>query len=62
VWGQGLYRYTNNIEATQILRDIVMVKKDPREKKFAEEFLAHFCAIKKINLAEISEPNGALKR
>ena len=62
VWGQGLYRYTNNIEAVQILRDIVKVKKDPREKKFAEEFLAHFCDIKKINLGEIPEPNGALKR
>ena len=62
VWGQGLYRYTNNIEAVQILRDIVKVKKDLCEKKFAEEFLAHFCDIKKINLEEIPEPNGALKR
>lgn len=62
VWGQGLYRYTNNTEAVQILQDIVRVKKDPRERKFAEEFLAHFCTIKKINLEDIPEPNGALKR
>ena len=61
-WSQGLYRYTNDIEAVQILRDIVAVKRVPVEKKFAEDFLTHFCNIKKINLEEIPEPNGALKR
>ena len=61
-WSQGLHRYINDIEAVQILRDIVAVKRLPVEKKFAEEFLAHFCRMKKINLAEVPKPNGALKR
>ena len=61
-WSQGLYRYTNDVEAVQILRDIVAVKRVPVEKKFAEDFLTHFCNIKKINLEEIPDPNGALKR
>lgn len=62
VWGQGLYRYANDIEAVQILKDIVKIKHNALEKKFAEEFLAHFCKIKKINLPDIPAPNGALKR
>ena len=61
-WGQGLYRYIDNVEAVQMLRDIVAVKRIPTEKKFAEEFLAYFCNSKKVNLTEIPEPNGALKR
>ena len=62
VWGQGLYRYTNDIEAAQILRDIVKVKNDLSEKKFAEEFLAYFCKMKGIEVGEIPEPSGALRR
>lgn len=62
VWGQGLYRYTNDIEAAQILRDIVKIKQNASEKKFAEEFLARFCKMKGIEIDEIPEPNGALKR
>lgn len=61
-WGQGLYRYIDNVEAVQILRDIVAVKRIPREKRLAEEFLAYFCKSKKISLSEIPELNGALKR
>lgn len=61
-WSQGLYRYTTDTEAVQILRDIVAVKHVPSEKKFAEEFLEHFCKMRVINLEEIPEPNGALKR
>ena len=62
VWGQGLYRYTNDIEAVQILRDIAKIKKSASEKKFAEDFLAHFCKMKSIDINEVPEPNGALKR
>jgi hypothetical protein len=50
------------MEAAQILRDIVAVKQIPNERKFAEEFLAHFCKTKGIRLAEIPSPNGALMR
>ena len=62
VWGQGLYRYTTDIEAAQILRDIALVKQNSSEKKFAEAFLDFFCKIKKIDLADLPKPSGALKR
>lgn len=62
VWGQGLYRYINDIEAVQILRDVVAVKRAAAEKILAEEFLEHFCKIKKINLNDVPDPFGALKR
>lgn len=61
-WGQGLYRYTTDMEAAQILRDIVAVKHKPTDRKFAEEFFAYFCRTKKIDPADIPEPNGALRR
>ena len=61
-WSQGLYRYTTDAEAVQILRDIVGIKRVPAERKFAEEFLVHFCKMKGINPAEVPEPRGALKR
>ena len=61
-WGQGLHRYATDMEAAQILRDIVAVKQIPNERKFAEEFLAHFCKTKGIRLEDIPSPNGALKR
>lgn len=62
VWGQGLYRYTNDIEAVQILRDIAKIKTNPAEKAFAEAFLAHFCQMKRIQIEDIPAPNGALMR
>lgn len=60
VWSQGLYRYITDTEAVQILRDIVAVKRLSTEKKFAEEFLAHFCRIKGIDVNKIPERSGAL--
>lgn len=60
VWSQGLYRYITDTEAVQILRDIVAVKRLPVEKKFAEEFLEHFCRIKGIDVNNIPERSGAL--
>lgn len=61
-WGQGLYRYTSDIEATQILQAIVDVKQAPSEKAFAKEFLNHFCKINGIDINAIPQPNGALYR
>lgn len=59
-WGTGLYRYANDIEAAQILQDIVRVKTSASERKFAEEFFEYFCRIKGIKTGEIPEPNGML--
>lgn len=61
-WSQGLYRYTDDVEAAQILRDIAAVKKLASGKQFAEEFFAHFCTIKALDPNSIPAPNGALKR
>ena len=62
VFGSGLHRYLSDVEAAQILRDIVKVKRDESEKALAEEFLHHYCELHKINENEIPEPGGALKR
>lgn len=61
-WSQGLYRYISDMEAVQILRDIVDIKRIPVEKQFAREFLAYFCMAKKIDIRTIPEPKGALRR
>lgn len=59
-WGQGLYRWLHDIEAAQILRDIVTIKKGTESEAFAREFFEHFCKINAISIDDIPEPNGSL--
>lgn len=61
-WSQGLYRYISDMEAVQILRDIVEIKRIPVEKQLARELLAHFCTTKKIDISTVPEATGALRR
>lgn len=61
VFGSGLHRYLTDVEAAQILRDIVKVKRDESEKELAKEFLLHYCELHIINVNEIPEPGGALR-
>ncbi len=62
VFGSGLFRYLSDIKAAQILRDIVRVKKDEAEKAFAQDFLDYFCESAGIDISELPEPSGALRR
>ena len=60
VFGSGLHRYLTDEQAAQILRDIVTVKSNPKEKEFAQRFFEHFCKINGIDANDIPPPNGAL--
>ena len=62
VFGSGLHRYLSDIQAAQILRDIVRVKKDAAEKAFAQEFFEYYCEKTGIEPDELPEPSGALRR
>ena len=61
-WGSGLFRYLDNTESAQILRDIAAVKKGTVDEELADELLQYFCKVNKIDLASVPEPDGALKK
>ncbi len=59
-WNSGKQRYYDNIWTAQILRDIVSLKDDPEEKKYAEDFFEYFCKINMIDKEKLPEADGAL--
>ena len=61
VFGSGLHRYLSDMQAAQILNDIIKVKSDPEEKAFAAEFFEHFCKISNIDPQIIAESHRTLK-
>jgi len=61
-WGSGLHRYYDDIEAAQILKDIAIIKKGTHDEDLAIRFFKHFCLINKVDIDNIPELNGALKR
>ena len=60
VFGSGLHRYLTDMQAAQILKDIVAVKQNAKEKEFAKEFLSHFCSVAGLDEDSIVAPSGAL--
>jgi hypothetical protein len=46
----------------QILKDLVKLKRSKKDKEFVQDFLNYFCELNKIDINDIPEPNGALKR
>lgn len=61
-WGQGLHRYVDDVQAAQILKDIMNLKKGETDGSLAEELFEHFCKINGIDTNEIPKNNGALLR
>ncbi|OLS36758.1 malate synthase [Bacillus sp. MRMR6] len=61
-WNTGKYRYFENSWVAQILRDIVSLKSDPKERELAQQFFDHFCKMNQIIEQELPKPNGALMR
>jgi hypothetical protein len=61
-WNTGVYKYFDNIWMAQILRDIAAIKEDPVEKDLARNFFEHFCMVNHIDIEELPEPGGALRR
>lgn len=62
VWNSGRQRYFDNIWMAQILRDVIALREDPKEKEAAQAFFDYFCQINLIDKDELPAPNGALKR
>ena len=60
VFGSGLHRYLDDIQAAQILRDIVTVKENADDKKLAEDFFHHFCKVVGLDENDIPACAGAL--
>lgn len=61
-WNSGLHRYFDDIQATQILKDIVSLKKGSADEEICKEFLEYFCTVNNVELNDVPLPNGALKR
>lgn len=61
-WNSGKYRYFDNVWTAQILKDIIALKTDEEQIKAAENFLEYFCQMNALDMDNIPEANGALKR
>jgi hypothetical protein len=61
-WNSGKYRYFDNVWTAQILKDIIALKTDTENIEQAESFLEYFCQMNLLDMNNIPEANGALKR
>ena len=59
-WNSGLHRYMTDNQAAQILRDIASLKEDSHDADLAQRFYEKFCALTKIDINNIKNPQGAL--
>ncbi len=62
LWNSGMFRYFHNMQASQILKDIVAIKEGTEDEELAKDFLNYFCDVQKIDPDSIGELNGALKQ
>jgi len=53
--GSGLFRYLSDVQATQVLRDMVKLKENTPEAASAKLFLEHFCRINGIHFNDIPQ-------
>ena len=60
IWNSGRQRYFDNIYMAQVLWDIISLKEDTEEQRYAQSFFEYFCRINLINKDELPNPNGAL--
>ncbi len=61
-WNKAKYRYFDNIIMAQILRDIVLLRKNTQEQQEAQNFYEYFCMVNKIEEKDVPKANGALAR
>ena len=62
VFGSGLHRYLEDVQAAQVLNKICEIKKGTLEEELSKEFLEYYCSIKNLDIDNIPMPNGALQR
>lgn len=61
-FGTGTNRTLTDIQAAQILRDILEMKKGTLLETRAKQFLDFYCSAKQVHLKALPDPSGALKR
>lgn len=61
-WHSGLFRYFDDEEAAQILRDAVQVKTGTPDEALAREFLDYFCRKNRIDVRSVGKPSGVLRK
>jgi hypothetical protein len=61
-WNAGKYRYFDNAWMAQILRDIITLKEEQKERQLVQQFFEHFCHMNQIRKEELPKPNGTLMR
>lgn len=59
-WGSGLFRYFDDLQAANILKDLVEIKKGTQDAELSKEFYDYFCKTHRINPAELIQASGAL--
>lgn len=62
LWNSGSFRYFHNIQAAQILRDIVEIKSGTEDQELAKDFYKYYCEINRINADTLGELSGALRQ
>ena len=62
VLGSGLHRYLTDDQSAQILKKIMELKKGKSDEELSKKMFEFFCKIKNLNVVNLPEPNGALKR
>jgi len=62
IWNSGRQRYFDNIWMAQILRDIVILREETKEKEEAQAFFEYFCKMNFINQVELPIADGPLMR
>lgn len=61
-WGTGLYRYMEDVEALQILRDIVKVKEGKEDYTHASDVMNAYIKRNKLKYIDIPENSGPLAK
>jgi len=59
--GNGVHKYLTDVQSAQVLKKICEIKKYTLKEEFSNEFLKHYCKIKKLDM-DIIPINGALQR
>ena len=60
-WGMGLYRYMKDTVCARILADIMALKEHSEEKARVQKMLEYYCEVKKLDINNIPDANGAIK-
>jgi len=59
-WSSGLFRYLTDVQSAQVLKEIVKIKTDMKQKDLAQEMLQFFLEKNAIDINSVSEPNSTI--